>query len=175
VFQFEVSSMFHYNDWCILINNKSLGYFLTYSLWLGITYWARFWGFRSHYTELWIFKRLILAPNKIFKIRCELWYVAWSKKLSRQTQTTTKKVYISPTWGNTALESIVTKFGNSLQLTYVINRSHFGVDWWVVSALEGVKFALSHRNNKWSIPLQRYRCKHVIQLKILRPHKNALN
>jgi len=38
-------------------------------------------------------------------------------------------VYISPTWGDAPLEPIATKFGNSLYLTEVINRSKFGVDW----------------------------------------------
>jgi len=41
----------------------------------------------------------------------------------------TKKVYISPTWGDAPLEPIATKFGNSLYLIEVINRSQFGVDW----------------------------------------------
>jgi len=39
---------------------------------------------------------------------------------------TTKKVYISPTWGDASLELITTKFGMSLFLTEIINRS-FGV------------------------------------------------
>jgi len=38
-------------------------------------------------------------------------------------------VYISPTWGDAPLEPIVTKFGNLLYLTKLINRSQFGVDW----------------------------------------------
>jgi len=47
----------------------------------------------------------------------------------RKTQTIAKKVYISPT-GDAPLERIATKFGNSLYLTEVINRSKFGVDWY---------------------------------------------
>jgi len=39
-------------------------------------------------------------------------------------------VYISPTWGDAPLEPIATKFGNSLYLIEVINRSKFGVDWY---------------------------------------------
>jgi len=42
----------------------------------------------------------------------------------------TKKVYISPTWGDAPLKPIATKFSNSLYLTEVINRSKFGVDWY---------------------------------------------
>jgi len=38
-------------------------------------------------------------------------------------------MYISPTWGDVPLEPIATKFGNSLYLTEIINRSKFGVDW----------------------------------------------
>jgi len=49
---------------------------------------------------------------------------------SRKTQTTTKKVYISPTWEDALLEPIATKFGNSFYLTEVINRSKFSVDWY---------------------------------------------
>jgi len=39
-------------------------------------------------------------------------------------------MYISPTWGDAPLQTIATKFGNSLYLTEVINRSQFGVDWY---------------------------------------------
>jgi len=46
-----------------------------------------------------------------------------------KTQMTTKKVNISATWGDAPLEPIATKFGNSLYLTKVINRSKFDVDW----------------------------------------------
>jgi len=42
--------------------------------------------------------------------------------------TITKKVYISPTWGDASLKPIATH-DNSLYLTEVINRSKFGVDW----------------------------------------------
>jgi len=38
-------------------------------------------------------------------------------------------VYISPTWGDASLEPTATKFGNSLYLTELSNRSKFGVDW----------------------------------------------
>jgi len=41
---------------------------------------------------------------------------------------TTKKVYISPTWGDAPREPITTKLGTSLYLTEVINRFKFGVD-----------------------------------------------
>jgi len=39
-------------------------------------------------------------------------------------------VYNSPTWGDTPLEPIATKFGNFFHLTEVINPSQFGVDWY---------------------------------------------
>jgi len=38
-------------------------------------------------------------------------------------------VYISPTWGDAPLEPIIAKFGSSLYIPEVINRSKFGVDW----------------------------------------------
>jgi len=38
-------------------------------------------------------------------------------------------MYISPAWGDALLKPIVTKFGNSLYLTEVLNRSKCGVDW----------------------------------------------
>jgi len=38
-------------------------------------------------------------------------------------------VYISSTLGDAPLEPFVTKFGNSLYLTVVINHLKFGVDW----------------------------------------------
>jgi len=65
------------------------------------------------------------------KIRCELWPVAGSKKKKKQNNPSLslKKVYISPTWGDAPREPIATKFGNSLYLTEVIDRSKFGVDW----------------------------------------------
>jgi len=39
-------------------------------------------------------------------------------------------VHISLTWGDAPLEPIATKFGNSIYLTELINRSIFGVDWY---------------------------------------------
>jgi len=52
----------------------------------------------------------------------------WKKK-QNDPLLSLKKVYISPTWGDAPLKPISTKFGNSLHLTVVINRSKFGVDW----------------------------------------------
>jgi len=51
------------------------------------------------------------------------------KQKHKRPITITKKVYISPTWGDAPLEPIATKFGNSLYLTEVISRLIFGVDW----------------------------------------------
>jgi len=54
-------------------------------------------------------------------------------------------VYISPTWGDAPLELIATKFGNSLYLTDVINRSKFGVDWYSSlgsGEVQNVRFAI---------------------------------
>jgi len=59
-----------------------------------------------------------------------LWSVACSKKQAEKTlYDPSLIVYISPTWGDAPLETIVTKFGNSFYLTEVINRPKFGIDW----------------------------------------------
>jgi len=59
-------------------------------------------------------------------VACSLFKETWKQK---RPITITKKVYISPAWGDAPLEPIATKFGNSFYLTKVINRSKFGVDW----------------------------------------------
>jgi len=57
--------------------------------------------------------------------------------------TITKKVYISPTWGDAPLKLIATKLGNSLYLTELINRSKCGVDWFSSSGeVQNLRFAI---------------------------------
>jgi len=61
-------------------------------------------------------------------VACSLFKETWQQK-QNDPSLSLKKVYISPTWGDAPLEPIANKFGNSLYLTEVINRSKFGVDW----------------------------------------------
>jgi len=59
-----------------------------------------------------------------------LWYVASSKKQAEEKtqRPITNSVYFIHL-GRGSLEPILTKFGNSLYFTDVINRSQVGVDW----------------------------------------------
>jgi len=87
---------------------------------------------------LWILKRHIIAPNRIFwaiihpnPLRigaCSLFKETWMQK-QNDPSLSLQKVYISPTWGDAPLEPIAIKFGSSLYFTKVIKLSKFGVDW----------------------------------------------
>jgi len=98
-------------------------------------WYSRLWPLLSVLT-LRILKRHILTPNKVFWAivhQIPLRIVVCSlinETRKEKTQTRTKKVFISPTWGDASLKPIATKFGNSLYLIEVINRSKFGVDWY---------------------------------------------
>jgi len=79
-----------------------------------------------------ILKRHIFTPNSLLShstsksvANCGLWP---DQRNKQKKQMITKRVYISPTWGEAHLELIATKFGNSLYLTEVINHSTFGVN-----------------------------------------------
>jgi len=45
------------------------------------------------------------------------------------TRRKNRKIYIPLTWGEAPVQPIWAKFGNSLYITEVINRSKFAVDW----------------------------------------------
>jgi len=55
--------------------------------------------------------------------------------------------------GDASVKAILTKFSNFVHLTNEINQLKSGIDCYhSFSSGEGVKFALSHRNNNWSLP-----------------------
>jgi len=83
-------------------------------------------------------------------VACSLFKETWKQK-QKDLSLSLKKVYISPTWGDAPLESIATKFGNSLYLNEVINRSKFGFDWFSSFGSGEVQ------NLTFALPLQRYR------------------
>jgi len=133
--KYDLLLVFHYDHWCILLNNKVIGYFR-----LGSPYWARFYRFdpltlNFNTLDTQKAKRIFWAMvhhNPLWIVVCSLFKETGKQKHKRPI---TKKVYISPTCGEAPLEPIATNFGNSLYLTEVINRSEFGVDYTVVSAL----------------------------------------
>ena len=59
------------------------------------------------------------------------------KKIDNK-KTENLELYISPTWGAAAVESIAAKFGKSLYLTDVIIRSKSGIDWYSSFGSRGV-------------------------------------
>jgi len=85
--------------------------------------------------------------------------------MEAKTKRSLQKVYISPTWGDTPLEPIATKFGNSLYLTEVINRSKFGVDWFSSfgsGEVQNLTFAIGATTGPYHCSATALACDHVI-------------
>jgi len=107
---------------------KQQSYRVWLNVWLRFPYWARFWGFWAPQTSFITCKRHILTPTEVFWVivyQNPLQIVVWRliNETRRKKRMRTKKVYISPTWGDAPLEPIATKFVNSISISLWRNQS----------------------------------------------------
>jgi len=132
--KYDFLLVFQYNHWCNLLSNIVIGYFRTFSFWLGFPneiYFGDFYPLHPILT-LRILKRHLIAPNDVFwaivqQHPLRIVFCSLINETSRKTNDNWKSVYF--THMGRRWKPIATQFGNSLYLTEVINRSKFSVDW----------------------------------------------